>query len=504
MTTVLGVSGSLRNARYGQGSDKLVEEIEGLADESALMRYLEAQTKIRLQDVIDAGLNAGTPFDEIYQTLRKSRSDRGLSNSEAALVAGLWGARQSGATIRHCGLGTYFPMTGTSRDLDGLRRQVLESDAILVSGPVYFGDRGSLTQEFFEFLHRDPECAAHIRDRLYGGIAVGAKRNGGQETTLIYQLIDALNMNMLGVGNDSETTAQYGGTALAGDVGTLHSDSYGIKTSIGTGQRLAKVGRLLELGRSAAVSDPVRIDVWLLQDTPDHHGRATIESLAQSMMQGNPMVQVRVLDFTEEKIYRCIACDICPTGVGDPTEYRCIIEAESDLFKTHHGNLIDPDAVLIAAYSPIDRREVNSVYQRFTERTRYLRRDDYVYGDRLVAPLVISEVNSNQNLHIRMMTSFIRHHMVLHHPLIGMEHGGVLLNPEALHHQAHSFARLAVSLTAGRLQASEHEASGRSYQPVGYVISKEKQRSDLISGKTEQARRLREDRHRKEQRRLVS
>src|SRR5262249_20719824 len=157
-----------------------------------------------------------------------------LSNSEAALVAGLWGAFRTGAKIAHCGLGAYFPMTGEADSLDELRQKVLSADSLLVSGPVYFGDRGSVGQEFMEFLYSDPACARYIRNRLYGGIAVGAKRNGGQETTLIYQTIDATNMNMLAVGNDTETTSQYGGTAVAGDVGTLQTDGYGIKTSIGT------------------------------------------------------------------------------------------------------------------------------------------------------------------------------------------------------------------------------------------------------------------------------
>ena len=93
--------------------------------------------------------------------------------------------------------------------LDDLRQQILSADAIYFQDPVYFGDRGSLIQELFEFLHKDSDCLRHVRDRLYAGISVGAKRNGGQETNLIYQIIDATNMNML-VGNDSATTSQYG------------------------------------------------------------------------------------------------------------------------------------------------------------------------------------------------------------------------------------------------------------------------------------------------------
>src|SRR5262249_37055405 len=207
-------------------------------------------------------------------------------------------------------------------------------------------------------------------------------------TTLIYQLIDATNMNMLAVGNDTETTSQYGGTAVAGDVGTMYSDGYGLKTSIGTGRRVARIARMLDVGGRHRTRDRVRINVWLLQDTRDHRGRTLMLKLAKELLQIQPGVEVAVLDFTEEKIYRCIACDICPIRVGAATEYRCIIEADSDLFRAQHQELIDADAILIGAYSPIDRRAVRSVYQRFTERTRYWRRDEYLIGDRLIAPLV--------------------------------------------------------------------------------------------------------------------
>lgn len=483
MVKVLGVSGSLRNARYGKGSEKLIEEINSLDSEKDLSAFLAEQTKIRLDDFIAAGRDRGLPFDEIYQHLRKIRTDRGLSNSEAALVAGLWGARQAGAEIAHCGLGPYFPMNGDPVDLDGLRSAVLSADAILIAGPVYFGDRGSVVQEFMQFLHSDPACAAHVRNRVYAGIAVGAKRNGGQETTLIYQIIDATNMNMLAVGNDTETTSQYGGTAVAGDVGTMQSDSYGIKTSIGTGRRIATVARMMEEGSTRRIKDKVRIAIWLLQDNAKHRGRENFLKLAAEMMAANSEIEVHVHDFTEEKIYRCIACDVCPISVGSSTEYRCIIEASGDLFKERHAELVDYDAVLLGAYSPIERSDVRSVYQRFVERTRYWRRDEYLIGDRLAAPLVISEIGSNQNLHIRMLTSFLRHHTVLHHPLVGMEHKGQLLNWDAVREQALSFGQNAVRLTVGRLLQNEDAVALRTYNPVGYIISSQKKTEESTTEK---------------------
>lgn len=484
---VLGFSCSLRNARFGAGSEALIEEIKQINTQNELLIYLKNHTKIRSDDFIAAGRDRDLPFDKIYEGLKKLRGDRGLSNSEASLVAGLWGAHQEGAEITHLGIGPFFPMNGKRKNLDKLRERILKADAILVSGPVYFGDRSSLAQELFEFLYSDPECAAHVRGKLYAGIAVGAKRNGGQETTLVYQILDATNLNMLAVGNDSKTTSQYGGTAVAGDVGTLYKDEYGIDTSVGTGRRLAKVGLLLEAAKNNSLKKKVKIQIWLLQDSMDDYGYNKAIELASYMMENDKQVEVKVINFTNDEIYRCIACDICPIKVGPPEEYRCIINSGKDAFVNKHVDLLDTDGIILGAYSPVQRSDIKSVYQRFMERTRYLRRDDYVLSDKVVAPFVISEVNSNQNLHVRMLTSLVRHQTVLHHPLIGIEYQGELLNDEQLKKQALSFAEQCAKLTLGKLSEKSDAIHDKEYNPVGYIISKEAREEDKKTGKVAQA-----------------
>jgi multimeric flavodoxin WrbA len=485
MPTVLGVSASLRNARFGRGSLGLCKDVRSLGSLEELRAYLTRQVRIRVEDFLEAGRREGLPFSEVYRNLRRLTDERGLSNSEAALAAGLWGAHLAGAEISHCGLAAHFPASGRRKDLDGLRAKLLSADAILLSGPVYFGDRGSLAQEFIEFLREDEACAIHVRGKLYGGIAVGAKRNGGQETTLIYQLVDMTNMNMLAVGNDSETTSQYGGTAVAGDVGTLDADTEGIMTSIGTGRRLAQIADLFARGRANPLERPVRVGVWLLQDHASGTGRRLLEQLRASLASRVPGVHVDIQDFTRDDVYRCLACDVCPVDPGPRESYRCIVTASDDLFAARHQQLINADAVLLAAYSPVDRSEVRSVYQRFVERTRYLRRDDYVLANQLTAPLVISQVNSNQNLHIRMLTSFVRQLTVLHHPLIGVEFEGRVINWDFLVSQAECFARAAATLAAG-CQAAEAagDAPEHSYHPIGYIVSAEKSARDRAAGRT--------------------
>tara|TARA_R110000787_G_scaffold63679_3_gene143361 strand:- start:96334 stop:97854 length:1521 start_codon:yes stop_codon:yes gene_type:complete len=504
MAKILGVSCSLRNARFGSGSDSLIDEIKALDDQDALQAYLENQTRIRAADFIEAGREEGLPFDKIYRNLKKAKGDQGLSNSEAALVASLWGAHREDCEIAHVGLSPFFPMNGPAVDLDELRKIVLDSDGLIISGPVYFGDRGSLAQSFLEFLRDDPECAEHVRGKIYGGIAVGAKRNGGQETTLIYQLVDITNLNMLAVGNDSSTTSQYGGTVVAGDVGTMPDDPYGMKTSIGTGMRVARVVQVMEAGATGDLVDKTKISVWLLQDSAGHEGRSYIEKLCADVEKANPDVSFEVMDFTQEEIFRCIACDVCPVDTGPPEEYRCIIKNGGDLFARMHEQLVDCDAILVAAYSPEDRRDLKSVYQRFVERTRYLRRDDYVIGERLVAPLVISELNARQNLHIRMMTSFIRHNSVMHHSLIGMEMEGRIINWQRLLEQTTKFAETARQVTVGRIMRSGDASIDTHYNPVGYVISAEKRSVDAEKGKVEDSDEIRRaNRDQEVRRRLV-
>lgn len=482
MVKILGVSSSLRNARFGVESiNELIRSIKSLPDDQALAEFLEKATKARIEDYMDAGKREDLSFDKIYRNIARRKRDRGLSNSDAVLVAGLWGAHTRGADIEYCSLAKFFPYRGKPLHLTELRDLVLGSDGILLAGPVYFGDRGSLAQDFIDFLRNDPQCRAHIRGRPYAGITVGAKRNGGQETTLIYQMIDMVNLGMLVVGNDSATTAQYGGTANAGDVGTLSKDSYGIWTSTGTGRRLANVCRLLEIGHALGKSERVRISIWLVQDSTDHRGLATIERLRRELL-ADTDAEVIIHDFTDQTIDRCIACDICPTSLSRAVDYGCIIKSPDDLFVNKHSEIIDTDAILIAAYSPVDRSKVKSVYQRFIERTRYIRHNDYALSDRLSAPLIISEIDAQQNLHIRMLTSLLRHHQVMHHPLIGREFGNELLNWDSLLRHGRDFIANAKRIRAGRIALERERLSETVYNPVGFDIGTAKLNQDHLDG----------------------
>jgi multimeric flavodoxin WrbA len=490
---ILGLSASLRNARRGGGNRQLVGDLLGLKTKDELFAYLKQQASIHLTQFVEAGRSQKLPFDELYKNLKKLKGYRGLSNSEIVLAAALWSASQLGAAIDHQSLSEYFPEHGRGQNLDRLKDLVLGADGLLLSGPVYFGDRGSLAQSFTDWVRQDPELVAGLRGKVYGGLAVGAKRNGGQETTLIYQLMDMINIGLLGVGNDSETTSQYGGTGWAGDIGTMPKDEYGLDTSMGTGRRVTRVAAMLQMAAGQTLAGRPRVAFWILQDQGDT-ALGFVRSLIDS---GRFAVVPHVFALADKKIVRCLACDVCPTNVDVDSVYRCIIKSKSDALPALHEELIDVDAIIPVTYCPASRAGLQSQYQEFIERTRYLRRGDYVFSDILCAPLVLEDLGTTDNMQIRMMTSMIRHHTIILKPMTAYWQQGTLLNEAQVHAELDEFVAQARRTTAGRLVTYASRVEHLKYNPVGYVLSamkdaedeKMKRRREMIETRMDQARR---------------
>ncbi|NQV82512.1 MAG: flavodoxin family protein [Rhodospirillales bacterium] len=478
---ILGLSATLRNARSSASGANLVQELEGLDSRENLNQFITDQAKIHLDQFIAAGRADDVPFDEMYRRLRKLGGTRGLSNSEVCLVAALWAARNGGVQIEHTSLADHFPASGEAVDIDRLKQQLRQADGIILATPVYFGDRSSLSQVFIEMLRTDEILQRDLAGKIYAGISVGAKRNGGQETALIYQMLDMVDMGILAVGNDSETTSQYGGTGHAGDIGTMPKDTYGIETSLGVGRRIAHVALLLEAGKDFVLNDTLRLGLWILQDRDgeiDKRLRPVIDSIIADAQLD---IKLKTTNFTEDPIRPCIACDICPTHVGPDTEYRCIIGLQSDGLLKHHQDLLEVDVLMPAVFSPGSREGLISVYQQFMERTRYLRRGDYVFSDRLVVPIVFVEVGVNEHMDVRMLTSFIRHHTVMQKPVVGLIHKGKILNPDDVANALRAAIAQGRLLLQGRLAATDSMPDKLRYNPVGYILSQAKdQETDSI------------------------
>jgi multimeric flavodoxin WrbA len=468
---LLGLSASARNPWPGPGQSTLTESVLALPHQDDLMDYIRVQGELCLEKYLEAGRKEGKNFADIYTNLRKMTKRAGLSNSELALSAALWSAAQRGAEIRHVPLSAHFPPEGGVKAPDLLRDNLLWADGLLIAGPVYFGDRSSLVKSLQDFILGDENLRESMRGKLYGGISVGAKRNGGQETTLIYQLVDMLDMGMLGVGNDSDTTAQYGGTCHAGDVGTIHADKYGLDTSMGVGRRMAQTLTLLASARR--LKDRPKALALLLQDS-DGLAKKQAEAWAAELA---PALDIQILDLSGEQIRRCMACDICPMEVGTDETYRCMVK--SDAMKALHGEMLDYDMLIPIVVSTKDPRRLQGDYQKFMERTRYLRRSDYIWSDTLVVPVALQEAGAVSTYNIRMLTSLIRHHTVMFRPLVGQIVRGEILNPKDIGAGLEEAATDAARLAAGRL-ARALDGGVVGYNPVGYVLSADKGKDDSV------------------------
>ena len=471
---IIGISASLRNARRGLGKSSLLEEITNIDSEDDLHSFIKQEAEVHLQNFVDAGRKEKKPFDEMYTELKKLKGNKGLSNSEIALTVGLWSAKELGAELDYVSLSEHFTEKNEAKGIESLRNQIMEADGFLISTPVYFGDRSSLLQTFVEFIRQDAELLESIKGKVYAGISVGAKRNGGQETTLIYQLMDMINCGMLGVGNDSETTSQYGGTGLAGDIGTMQKDDYGLKTAMGTGRRLARVTNMLDMAKGYDLKGKPNVIFWILQDKDD----VAFAKVREIIKNNESRIDAYIANVTNQHIMRCIACDICPVSVDVDEKYRCIIKSKKDDLMNMHTDLLDYDAIIPVVYSPKDRTGLNSNYQQFLERTRYFRRGDYVFSDSLTAPIIIEDVGVNENMSIRSITSLIRHHTVVSKPMILFKNNGEELNADEINKLFSDCVDSLVETTKGKLLSYSSKVNHLKYKPVGYILSSNKDAED--------------------------
>jgi len=115
-----------------------------------------------------------------------------------------------------------------------------------------------------------------------------------------------------------------------------------------------------------------------------------------------------------------------------------------------------------------DFSKKETVYQRFIERTRYIRRDNFLLTNKPVIALSLNELSANSLFNLRVLTSFIRHNTIFHK---GFEeyidsNGNVFADrkPE-LKEIIMSFANYAKIIKNGRKKVDTGE---HNYKEIGY------------------------------------
>ena len=123
-------------------------------------------------------------------------------------------------------------------DYNKVAEKIITADGIIMSSPVYFG---GVSAQLKAFMDRTRQLRREdvLVDKITGAIAVGASRNGGQETT-IGQIHNFFLIHGAIIVGD-EKTRHYGGTGQASKLDDIKKDTHGTETSKNLGAHIAKV-----------------------------------------------------------------------------------------------------------------------------------------------------------------------------------------------------------------------------------------------------------------------
>lgn len=204
--------------------------------------------------------------------------------------------------------------------------KIRDAKGLVISTPAYFGMYSSILQEFLIYLRRN---LYDIFPKVIGFVCVGAKRNGGQETSITFAADEFMRLGGIVV-NDGAPVSQFGGVCVAGAKGSVKDDKDGLEVCGHLGRRVAETALILQNGKQ------------------------------------NAEVITKLLNFKkiekENNIARCYACHDCPNP-NRKGDYGCIIK--DDMEKLHFW-IMEADGLVPQNFG-----------LKFFERTRYLRRDNY-------------------------------------------------------------------------------------------------------------------------------
>lgn len=420
---------------------------------------------------------------------------RVLSNSEILAGAALLGARRAGVEVDYFPLRHLFPaVDGRVFELKGeplddaslwctdtlnIREEAFaellaaldDSRGVVLSTPVYFGDRSSVANKFLQMA----SVRRRVADKVYGVVSVGAKRNGGQETCNVYSLYEMLNHGALGVGNGMPTS-QYGGTAVGGSRGMVLGDEWGLLTAFGTGERVAQVARIVNAVPQPLVAQNCEIAMVVTMDTRECTLQAYVRDLAEQVRATLPGVTFSIVSLVDNDIYRCLGCERCPRGPQEGPA-QCVIRDPEDYLESVRKILVRADGIVICGLNPKRFGDMVTRYQVFTERMRFMRRNHYELSNKLVAGLCYHQFGATINpIHsLKVVTSYIRHNTIMHRPIEVFDHGGRILASglDVLQKFCHAAFRISSGTRRITLQNPQYNpyGEGGGYAPRAGIAS---------------------------------
>lgn len=395
-------------------------------------------------------LRLGT-FDDAYNHIYGLASRRRICNTDGAMIAACFGAAEQGASVSVARLPD---LLGDGGDAEAGRRALLEAvakaDGLIVGTPVYFGDRSSFVERLFNLLEEQGDLP--LKGKSLGFVSVGAKRNGGQETTNILGLNDAMGLGANVVGN-GPPTSQYGGTAVAGDLGAVLDDNHGLLSSYGTGGRVARVASLPKLSKAAAA--PPRLLAVYTATPPEEQRQLLRDSLPKGVV-------LEELFLDQHELGHCLACHTCPHPNALKSDHPCI--QRGGMVEIRRRLLAADGIVLVGAFT--GTRSLTH-YQLFAERTRFIRRHDFELANVPLGLVVLARPGGGQNFPLRATNLALRHNMIVVGPgYTGhLDHGRVRPSLRGLTRYLRHLASQAQRYRLTRQLWQGHDL----YEAVGYA-----------------------------------
>ena len=404
-------------------------------------------------DALLKSLERVTSFDQAHNLIYNMAMNRKICNTEGAMIAAGCGVIAEQGDLGLVRLKDYFPDSKTPSDsqLDDLLRTVLAARGLVMASPVYFGDRSSQVEALFSLLGRTSDFP--LLGKVVGFVSTGAKRNGGQETTNVLGLSDSLALGANIIGN-GPPTGQYGGTIVAGDLGAVVDDNFGLMTAYGTGRRVSSMA-------SVPLLKPVPLQGCRLAVVYTSRPPQWLKSIVQDALPKQFLIDEYFLD--ELDINRCLACSPCPNSKAKAEEYLC---RQKDGMVDVRQGLMEADGLLLIGVL-MEGRGLEP-YQIFAERTRFIRRNNFELSNLPVGVAVFSDRYREPNFLMRATNWALRHNTLI----IGPGYTGRVTNQtiwpdiksmvgyfEHLHSQVIRYRNL-------RLQSGDDYV----YEPIGYQL----------------------------------
>ncbi len=391
-----------------------------------------------------------TNYQDLYTIIYDLASQKDLSNSEALMWMALFGAAKEGAEVDIMLLAEAY---GNNRRkvttvTKYMREKVMAAQGVVIATPVYFGDCSSYVSRFLE--------DNSLRDKVVGLLSVGAKRNGGQETTNIFTLTEALSQGAIVVGN-GPPTSQYGGTGWAGDVGAILDDNYGLDSSLGTGKRV------MEVVKQTYLKESVPAGLSLIS-SPFSENDAMINEIQEGFAK-TEMVTTSLIRIRDYDISPCMACSTCPKPRENTIDYGCVIE---DGMKDVDKKILNSDGLAFVIDDTLENKDFWLHFKVFIERTRHLRRDHFALADLPILFFWKNDIKKNQLSWIKVITYLLRQNAFICSPFVTRSY----LDMEIIYQNisiSEACLKYASQVCKRRQAVKQNRQRKYVYSPIGYA-----------------------------------